>query len=119
MKNRGLIIALCVWAVSPLAQGETTSHVRLPPDQDRSLIHVSASTQPADWRTTVTHTRLNDDLDRPQDGRCLDVIGSRRHIRFDTRPIVHNIKPGLFADEAVELADDGGDPPTARYPPNL
>ena len=51
--------------------------------------------------------RLKDDMDRPQDGWCLDVVGSGRHIRFDMPLIAHNIKPGLFADEAVEFPEAG------------
>lgn len=60
-----------------------------------------------DWRETAVHMRLQDDLDRPQDGWCLDVVGSGRHIRFDMPLIAHNIKPGLYADEAVEFTDEG------------
>lgn len=53
------------------------------------------------------HMRLVDDMDRPQDGWCLDVVGSGPHIRFDMPLIAHNIKPGLFADEAVRFTKDG------------
>lgn len=60
-----------------------------------------------DWRETAVHMRLKDDLDRPQDGWCLDVVGSGPHIRFDMPLIAHNIKPGLYADEAVEFTEDG------------
>ncbi len=59
------------------------------------------------WREVGMHLRLADDLDRPQDGYCLDVVGSGRHIRFDMPLIAHNCKPGLYADEAVVLQDDG------------
>lgn len=61
----------------------------------------------ANWRETAVHMRLLDDLDRPQDGWCLDVVGSGPHIRFDMPLIAHNIKPGLYADEAVEFTADG------------
>ena len=47
--------------------------------------------------------RIIDDLDRPQDGWCLDAVGSGPHIRFDMPLIGHNCKPGLFADEAVQF----------------
>lgn len=69
-------------------------------DQNRN------QSQPS-WRDTAVHMRLQDDLDRPQDGWCLDVVGSGRNIRFDMPLIAHNIKPGLFADEAVEFTEDG------------
>ena len=61
----------------------------------------------ADWREIGMHMRLVDDMDRPQDGWCIDVVGSGQHIRFDMPLIAHNIKPGLYADEAVVFTDDG------------
>ncbi|MEO1718001.1 MAG: RICIN domain-containing protein [Planctomycetota bacterium] len=60
-----------------------------------------------DGRQTAVHMRLQDDLDRPEDGWCLDVVGSGPHIRFDMPLIAHNIKPGLYADEAVEFTAEG------------
>lgn len=53
------------------------------------------------------HLRLVDDLDRPQDGYCLDVLGSGPYIRFDMPLSAHNCKPGLYADEAVVLEPNG------------
>ena len=53
------------------------------------------------------HLRLVDKLDRPQDGYCLDIMGSGDHIRPDLPMTVHNCKPGLYADEAVRLEPDG------------
>lgn len=47
------------------------------------------------------HFKLKDSLDRPQDGYCLDVVGSGRYIRFDLPMTAHNCKPGLYQDEAV------------------
>ena len=70
------------------------------------LVSTSALSQ-VDWRETGKHMRLKNDLDRPQDGWCLDVVGSGSHIRFDMPLIAHNCKPGLFADEAVEFTADG------------
>ena len=49
----------------------------------------------------VGHLKLIDDLDRPHDGYCLDIVGSGRHIRFDLPLTAHNCKPGLYPDEAV------------------
>lgn len=53
------------------------------------------------------HLKLIDSLDRPQDGYCLDIVGSGRYIRFDLPLTAHNCKPGLYADEAVRLQSDG------------
>ncbi|MEO1584533.1 MAG: hypothetical protein AAFR96_08170 [Planctomycetota bacterium] len=75
--------------------------VAQPVDSGRVVEH-----QP-DWRETAVHMRLKDDLDRPQDGWFLDVVGSGPHIRFDMPLIAHNIKPGLYADEAVEFTAEG------------
>lgn len=49
----------------------------------------------------VGHFKLVEALDRPQDGYCMDVVGSGRHIRFDLPMTAHNCKPGLYHDEAV------------------
>ena len=53
------------------------------------------------------HLRLIDKLDRPDDGYCLDIMGSGDHIRPDLPMTAHNCKPGLYADEAVRLEPDG------------
>ena len=54
-----------------------------------------------------TYLRLVDDLDRPDDGYCLDVLGSGDAVRLDMPLTAHNCKPGYYADEGVTLADDG------------
>lgn len=51
--------------------------------------------------TPPGHLRLVDRLDRPEDGYCLDVVGSGPYIRFDLPLTAHNCKPGLYDDEAV------------------
>lgn len=53
------------------------------------------------------HLKLVDPLDRPQDGYCVDIVGSGRYIRFDMPMTAHNCKPGLYADEAVVLEPNG------------
>lgn len=53
------------------------------------------------------HLKLIDPLDRPQDGYCLDVVGSGQYIRFDLPATAHNCKPGPYADEAVLLQPNG------------
>lgn len=54
-------------------------------------------------RPVVGHLKLQNSLDRPQDGYCLDVVGSGKYIRFDLPLTAHNCKPGLYHDEAVEI----------------
>lgn len=53
------------------------------------------------------HLKLIDGLDRPEDGYCLDIVGSGSYIRFDMPMTAHNCKPGLYADEAVVLELNG------------
>lgn len=79
-------IACCLAAWSASASASQASTVQLP--------------QPG-------HLRLVDDLDRPQDGYCLDILGSGRYVRFDMPLTAHNCKPGLYEDEAVVLESNG------------
>ena len=74
-----------------------------------ALATASALAEPAtaDDTTAPGHLRLVNDLDRPQDGYCLDILGSGRHIRFDMPLSAHNCKPGLYADEAVVFESNG------------
>ncbi len=53
------------------------------------------------------HLKLIDPLDRPEDGYCLDLVGSGQYIRFDMPLTAHNCKPGLYHDEAVVLEANG------------
>lgn len=53
------------------------------------------------------HLRLVDNLDRPEDGYCLDILGSGQYIRFDMPITAHNCKPGLYHDEAVIFETNG------------
>lgn len=55
-----------------------------------------------------SYLRLQDKLDRPQDGYCLDVAGSGPYARLDMPLTVHNCKgPELYDDEVVEFRKDG------------
>lgn len=55
-----------------------------------------------------TYMRLIDKLDRPQDGYCLDVVGSGPYIRVDMPLTAHNCKgPQPFDDEIVEMRENG------------
>ncbi|WP_207226442.1 hypothetical protein [Corticibacter populi] len=67
-----------------------------------------ARSAPAARQTpAVGHFKLIDSLDRPQDGYCLDIVGSGPHIRFDLPMTAHNCKPGLYEDEAVSIEANG------------
>ena len=66
----------------------------------------------SDWRDGAGHLKLKNSLDRPEDGYCLDVVGSGQYIRFDMPLNAHNCKTGLYADEAVIMESDG----TIRFP---
>lgn len=61
----------------------------------------------ANERQQPGHLRLVDDLDRPQDGYCLDILGSGQYLRFDMPLTAHNCKPGLYHDEAVIFESNG------------
>ncbi|RRD58748.1 hypothetical protein EII20_01545 [Comamonadaceae bacterium OH2545_COT-014] len=66
-----------------------------------------AGMPPSKRPAQAAHLRLVDALDRPQDGYCLDILGSGPYIRFDMPMTAHNCKPGLYADEAVVWDADG------------
>jgi hypothetical protein len=54
------------------------------------------------------YLQLQDKLDRPVDGYCLDVVGSGDHVRFDMPLTAHNCKgPQVFFDEVVQFRADG------------
>lgn len=74
-----------------------------------SLLPAASAQTPASTATTsqpIGHMRLIDPLDR-EDYYCLDIMGSGDYVRFDLPMTAHNCKPGLYADEAVRLQDDG------------
>jgi len=47
------------------------------------------------------HLRLLDRLDRPQDGYCIDVLGTPGNLRVDLPLFAHNCKGRLTSDSAV------------------
>ena len=53
------------------------------------------------------HLRLQDRLDRPVDGYCLDIPGVGQSLRLQEPIFAHNCKPALTTDSAVTLRDDG------------
>ena len=76
-----------------------------------SNVASAAVSPPESPLANAGHLRLIEPLDRPQDGYCLDIMGSGRYVRFDMPMTAHNCKSGLYADEAVVL-DEG----TIRFP---
>lgn len=56
---------------------------------------------------TLVHLRLLDRLDRPDDGYCVDVLGTPRNMRVDVPLFAHNCKPSLTDDSAVVFTSDG------------
>lgn len=71
------------------------------------LIPAPSVAQEPSWKEESGHLRLVDNLDRPQDGYCLDIVGSGQQLRFDLPLIAHNCKAGLYADEAVKIEPNG------------
>lgn len=62
--------------------------------------------------TTTAHLRLIDRLDRPEDGYCVDILGTGQTLRVDVPLFAHNCKPRLTSDSAVVFTSDG----TIRFP---
>jgi hypothetical protein len=53
------------------------------------------------------HLRLLDRLDRPDDGYCVDILGTPGNMRVDVPLFAHNCKPSLTSDSAVVFTSDG------------
>ena len=64
---------------------------------------VASSAQP----TAASHLRLLDRLDRPEDGYCVDILGTGQTLRTDLPLFAHNCKPRLTNDSAVVFTPDG------------
>lgn len=74
----------------------------------RALIAACAALLPLTvWAETPSYLRLIDRLDRPQDGYCVDVLGSGGAFRVDMPLMAHNCKPGAAPDEVLMLRADG------------
>lgn len=55
----------------------------------------------------IYYLQLQNKLDRPDDGYCIDVVGSGQHIRLDMPLTAHNCKgPQTFLDEVVQITDE-------------
>ena len=53
------------------------------------------------------HLRLLDRLDRPEDGYCVDILGTPGNLRTDVPLFAHNCKLSLTVDSAVVFTNDG------------
>ena len=56
---------------------------------------------------SLSHLRLLDRLDRPEDGYCVDILGTPRNLRVDLPLFAHNCKSSLTDDSAVVYTSDG------------
>jgi hypothetical protein len=57
--------------------------------------------------SSQVHLRLLDRLDRPEDGYCVDILGTPGNMRVDVPLFAHNCKPSLTSDSAVVFTSDG------------
>lgn len=55
----------------------------------------------------LIHVRLKDRLDRPDDGYCLDILGTGNTLRVDLPLFTHNCKPFATPDSAVIYTSKG------------
>jgi hypothetical protein len=53
------------------------------------------------------HLRLLDRLDRPEDGYCVDILGTPGNLRVDVPLFAHNCKSSLTMDSAVIFTSAG------------
>ena len=57
--------------------------------------------------SSQVHLRLLDRLDRPEDGYCVDILGTPGNLRIDVPLFAHNCKPSLTSDSSVVFTSDG------------
>jgi hypothetical protein len=55
----------------------------------------------------LIHVRLQDRLDRPDDGYCLDILGTGTNLRLDIPLFAHNCKGGATTDSAIIYTGKG------------
>ena len=59
---------------------------------------ITASATAAD----LIHVRLKDRLDRPDDGYCLDILGTGGNLRLDMPLFAHNCKGGATTEKILK-----------------
>jgi len=57
--------------------------------------------------SSEVHLRLLDRLDRPEDGYCVDILGTPGNMRIDVPLFAHNCKLSLTSDSAVVFTSGG------------
>ncbi len=72
-----------------------------------ALIGLSSTVAQAAETASPSHLRLVDRLDRPQDGYCVDILGTPGFLRPDLPLFAHNCKRGLTSDSAVVFTEKG------------
>lgn len=55
----------------------------------------------------LIHVRLQDRLDRPDDGYCLDILGNGNNLRLNLPLFAHNCKGGATTDSAIIYTGKG------------
>ncbi len=55
----------------------------------------------------LVHVRLKAPLDRPDDGYCLDILGTGNNLRVDLPLFAHNCKDGATPDSAIVYTENG------------
>ncbi len=65
------------------------------------------SSESAALSSTQVHLRLLDRLDRPEDGYCVDILGTPGNLRIEVPLFAHNCKPYLTTDSAVVFTSEG------------
>ncbi len=58
-------------------------------------------------KVSMFHLRLLDRLDRPEDGYCIDILGTPGNLRVELPLFAHNCKTTLTADSSVIFTSDG------------
>nr|ADI21952.1 hypothetical protein [uncultured nuHF2 cluster bacterium HF0130_29D04] len=58
-------------------------------------------------KSSMFHLRLLDRLDRPEDGYCIDILGTPGNLRVELPLFAHNCKTTLTADSSVIFTSDG------------
>ena len=79
-----------------------TSHVR-----NIILFTLTALTANCVYAADLIHVRLQDRLDRPQDGYCFDILGTPSNLRLELPLFAHNCKGGPTPDSTMTYTDQG------------
>lgn len=107
LRNESCVSEGCKYGLSPSSKGSPQGSARA---LLAGLVFMLGMEEGAAAPVPLTvpgHLKLVAPLDRPEDGYCIDIVGSGQYIRFDMPLTAHNCKPGLYHDEAVVLEPNG------------